>query len=72
MLGDGWTRGTYGSKKTGWKFIKGDESVFYHPGGGRHGGSYYGYSNGKLGKNKIVGSAYIPLNGDKTGIIKMD
>lgn len=71
ILGEGWTKGTYGSKGTGWKFTKGDQSVFYHPGGGRHGGSYYGFSSGKLGKNKIVGSDYVPLAGDKANIIKI-
>jgi RHS repeat-associated protein len=71
ILGDGWKRGTYGSSGTGWKFIKGDQSVFYHPGGGKHGGAYYGFSSGKLGKNKIVGPDYIPLPGDKANIIKI-
>jgi hypothetical protein len=71
MLGDGWTKGVYGSKGTGWKFTKGDKSVFYHPGGGRHGGAYYGYSSAKYGKNKIVGNDYIPIIGDKSNIIKM-
>jgi len=70
ILGEGWQKGAYGSKKTGWKFTKDDGSVFYHPGGGRHGGSYYGFSNGKLGKNKVVGSDYIPLKGDKATIHK--
>ena len=27
-LGDGWTKGTYGSAGTGWKFTNGDKSVF--------------------------------------------
>ena len=71
ILGEGWTKGSYGSKKTGWKFTKGDKSVFYHPGGGRHSGSYYGFSSGKLGKNKIVGSDYVPLPGDKATIINV-
>jgi RHS repeat-associated protein len=69
MLGEGWTKGAYGSKGTGWKFTKGDQSIFYHPGGGRHGGSYYGFSSGKLGKNKIVGPDYKPSPSDKATII---
>jgi len=71
-LGEGWTKGAYGSKGTGWKFTNGDQSIFYHPGGGRHGGSYYGFSSGRLGKNKVVGKDYIPLPGDKATIIKMN
>lgn len=45
ILGDGWTKGAYGSSKTGWKFTRSTDgqSIFYHPGGGRHGGSYYGF-----------------------------
>ncbi|MDR0469909.1 MAG: DUF4280 domain-containing protein [Peptococcaceae bacterium] len=69
ILGDGWAEGTYGSNRTGWKFTNGDQSIFYHPGGGRHGGSYYGYSSGATGKIKIVGPGYIPLTGDKATII---
>lgn len=71
ILGDGWTEGAYGSSKTGWKFTKGDQSIFYHPGGGRHGGSYYGYSSGATGKIKIVGPDYVPLPGDKATIINV-
>lgn len=36
VLGDGWTRGVYGSEGDGWKFVKGDIPVFYHPSGGIH------------------------------------
>jgi RHS repeat-associated protein len=73
ILGEGWTPGTYASSKTGWKFTNANDgqSVFYHPGGGRHGGSYYGFSSGTLGKTKIVGTDYIPLKGDKATIIKI-
>ena len=70
ILGDGWVEGTYGSAGNGWKFTKGDQSIFYHPGGGRHGGSYYGYSSAATGKTKIVGSDYIPIPGDKATIIQ--
>ncbi|WP_313577586.1 hypothetical protein [Lacrimispora sp.] len=69
MLGEGWTAGAYGSSKTGWKFTNGDGMVFYHAGGGMHGGSYYGFSSGATGKVKIVGSDYIPLVGDKATVI---
>ena len=70
VLGDGWTRGAYGSKGDGWKFMKDDVSVFYHPSGGKHGGAYYGISSGATGKIKVVDSnTYIPLSGDKATII---
>ncbi len=70
ILGEGWTRGTYGSAGTGWKFTNGDKSVFYHPGGGVHEGSYVGVSSGQMGKVKVVGSDYKPLAGDKAIIIQ--
>lgn len=41
ILGSEWVRGEYGSNGGGWKLMKGDISIFYHPGGGIHGGSYY-------------------------------
>ncbi|WP_412679447.1 RHS repeat domain-containing protein [Brevibacillus fortis] len=69
ILGKGWTKGTYGSAGTGWKFTNGDKSVFYHPGGGVHGGSYIGFSSGQTGKVKVVGSDYKSLSGDKAIII---
>ena len=70
VLGDGWTRGAYGSKGDGWKFMKDDVSVFYHPSGGEHGGAYYGISSGATGKIKVVDpNTYIPLSGDKATII---
>ena len=70
VLGDGWTRGAYGSKGDGWKFMKDDVSVFYHPSGGKHGGAYYGISSGATGKIKVVDpNTYIPLSGDKATII---
>jgi len=69
-LGKGWTRGTYGTKGTGWKFHKGDYMIGYHPGGGRHGASYYKISSG-LGKIKVVGQGYKPGIGEKAKIIYM-
>lgn len=33
-----------------WLLMKGDISIFYHSGGGKHGGSYYGISSGTTGK----------------------
>ena len=71
ILGDGWTRGSYGSKGTGWKFTKGDKMIAYHPGGGIHKGSYYKISSGAIGKIKVVGPAYVKLPGDKAIIIKV-
>lgn len=50
ILGDGWTRGTYGTNGSGWKFIQNehpDNMVFYHGGGGYHDGPYYGISFGE-------------------------
>ena len=70
ILGSGWTKGTYGSNGLGWKFTKDDISIFYHAGGGIHGGSYYGISSGATGKIKIVDpSTYIPTSDDKAEII---
>lgn len=43
--------------------------VFYHE-GGRHVGSYYGFSSATFGKIKIVGSDYKHLKGDKASIIE--
>lgn len=73
-LGEGWTKGVYGSDGTGWKFTHPDngQSIFFHPGNGRHGGSYYGYSSGTHGKNKIVGSDYQATPDDKANIIKLN
>lgn len=71
MLGEGWKEGTYGSTGKGWKFTnEGDGMVFYHPGEGIHGGSYYGFSTGDTGKVKIVGENYIDFSSDKATIIK--
>lgn len=57
-LGEGWIRGAYGSKKDGWKFMKGDKLIAYHPEGGRHVESYYKISSSK-GRIKVVDSNYI-------------
>ena len=69
VLGSDWTRGTYGSSKTGWKFTNGDKMIAYHPGGGKHVGNYYKLSSGQVGKIKIVGPDYVRLPGDKARII---
>ena len=70
ILGNDWTRGVYGSNGGGWKLMNGDISIFYHPGGGKHGGSYYGISSGATAKIKVVNpETYIPLKGDKATVI---
>ena len=71
ILGDTWTKGTYGTKSNGWKFTNGDKMIAYHPGGGRHMGSYYKISCGKNGIIKVVGSDYIAGIGEKAKIIRM-
>lgn len=70
MLGDGWKVGTYGSNKMGWKFFKGDKSVFYNASSSAHGGAqYYGFSSTFAGKVKIVDpNTYLPRFGDKATI----
>ena len=72
ILGDTWIQGTYGSAKSGWKFNKGDKMIAYHPGGGRHGGSYYKLSSEPTGKIKFVGPDYVASPGDKAIIIQID
>ena len=72
ILGDGWTEKPYGSNQTGWEFFKGNQRIYYHPGGGIHGGSYWGYSSGITGKIKIVSPEYIPFSGEKSTIISGD
>ena len=70
VLGSEWKKGVYGRAGGGWKFLKDDISLFYHPGGGRHNGSYYGISTATTGKIKVVNSnTYTPLSGDKATII---
>lgn len=54
MLGEGWKRDFYGSKKDGWKFTKGDKMIAYHPVGERHRANYYKISSAN-GIIKIVG-----------------
>ena len=71
VLDSSWTEGAYGSKKTGWKFTNEDQSIFYHPGGGRHVGEYYGYSSASTGKIKVVGPDYKPTPNDKAIIINV-
>ena len=70
LLGDGWAQGTYGTNGEGWKFIKDDISVFYHPEGGYHSGAYYGISSGAMGKIKVVNpNTYIASANDNATII---
>ena len=70
ILGAGWVKSTYGSNGLGWKFTKGDVSIFYHAGGGIHGGSYYGIASGATGKIKVVDpKTYVPTEDDKAEII---
>ncbi|TGO01947.1 hypothetical protein PN36_33885 [Candidatus Thiomargarita nelsonii] len=48
-------------------------NIQYHPGGGRHGGSYYKISTSTKGKIKVVDRAtYKPTTGEKTEIIYKD
>jgi hypothetical protein len=70
ILNEGWTEGIYGSAGTGWEFTKRDQSIFYHPEGGVHRGSYYGYSRATTGRVKIVSLEYVALPGDKATIIQ--
>ena len=70
ILGSSYKSGNYGSNGLGWKLIDGDKSVFYHAGGGKHNGYYYGVSSASTGKIKVVDpSTYIPLSWDKAKII---
>ena len=70
ILDDGWTIGSYGSEGRGWKFTKGSQSIFYHPGGGVHNGPYYGISSSESGKTKVVDPAtYVATSSDRATII---
>lgn len=69
ILGDGWSFKTYGTNGQGWQFYSSQGSVFYHTGGGLHGGgSYYGFST-SLGRVKIVDQFYIPTVDDRATIV---
>jgi hypothetical protein len=70
IVGNNWTKGTYGSNGQGWKFTNGDKSLFFNASSSAHGGAeYYGFSSGALGKNKVVNPAtYVPRAGDKATI----
>lgn len=49
-----------------------ENMLFYHNGGGQHGGAYYGVSSGKTGKIKIVDSnTYIPTLDDNAYIVRI-
>lgn len=58
ILDDGWIKGTYGSKKTGWALRKYDKMIAYHPGDGIHIGNYYKISSSAKGIIKVVGPNY--------------
>ena len=55
--------------------VKGDSKIMQiqvHPGGGRHGGSYYKISTSNKGIIKVVDKAtYVPIPGEKATIIYM-
>ena len=55
--------------------VKGDRKIMQiqvHPGGGRHGGSYYKISTSDKGVIKVVDKAtYVPIAGEKATIIYM-
>ncbi|MDE6357098.1 MAG: hypothetical protein K2L15_00745 [Eubacteriales bacterium] len=59
----------YSSSGKGCKFNSNDGMIYYHLGGGRHFGSYYGFSTGKTGKVKIVSNEYIPTPDNKATVI---
>jgi RHS repeat-associated protein len=71
ILGDTWIQGEYGSAKNGWKFIKGDKMIAYHPGGGRHGGSYYKLSSEPTRKIKFIGPDHVASPDDGAIIIQL-
>lgn len=49
------------------------QNIQVHPGGGRHGGSYYKISSSSKGIIKVVDRAtYVPTSGEKATIIYMD
>ena len=72
ILGEGWTRGVYGRNGSGWKYTQDahpNNSVFYHGGGGEHGGAYWGVSYNNI-KIKVVNShTYISTPNDDALII---
>lgn len=72
MLGDGWSFKSYGSNGLGWEFYSSEGRIFYHAGGGIHGGSYYGYATGPTERVKIVDDMYIRTFDDKATIIPRD
>lgn len=44
--------------------------VFYHNGGGRHEGAYWGIASGPAGRVKVVyTNTYVPLRNDNATII---
>lgn len=72
ILGDGWQFKTYGSNGQGWEFYSSEGSIFYHAGGGIHGGAYYGFGTGPSGRVKLVDGNYIYFPDDRATIIPRD
>jgi len=67
---------TRGSKKSLQIRIKNHPEITniqVHPGGGRHGGSYYKISTSTQGKIKVVDpKTYLPIQGEKANIIYIE
>jgi len=72
ILGEGWTRGTYGSDKKGWAFRKGDKIVFGHSGGGVHEGIYTGIRSSLVNKKVVSRLTYKAGKNEKAEIIFID
>lgn len=72
ILGEGWSAGTYGSKGTGWKFMKGHLMVYYHAADGIHEEAYYWVMKANTQSIKIVDNNYKLLLNDKALIINID
>jgi RHS repeat-associated protein len=70
ILGEGWERASLNSGD-GWKFMqtKGDGFISFTTGNSHHPNStYYKINGGIIGKNKVVGSGYVPTSNDKSKI----
>ena len=67
LLGEGWTRGTYGSNHDGWLFSdKYGNRLAYHRPGGIHKSGYYIYKKANVqGRIKLIGLGYNPMGEKK-------